>query len=335
MKENTFFIDLGGSYTSIYKKNGGLLLRERSVLAVSNKDDKIVVKAFGSEAEKLEKINDPNIFVFNPFQSGKIGSEEYAKILLSYFFKKAEIKFGIFSNPSCLLSTYCGITSSEKKQYEKLFYDLGVEDIFFIPSIYLIALHSGMKKHSKTNLIVDLGANTFDIGVVDYEGVRFGASLPFGGKNINASLIESLQRTHKIEIPPYLAEKIKVELSSLYQNDVSNMKIQIFEPNIDSYITTSVQAKDVTDVLIPYIDEIAKVIETTLNMLDTQDLSWIKQNGIFVSGGMARISGLQEYLKSKLYLPIVIDEDCDDATINGASIFLSSREIQKDYHFNF
>ena len=88
MKDYDFLIDIGGSYVTIYKKNGGLVLKQRSILAVECHGDKITVKAYGDQADKLEKINDPHIVVFSPFADGMVKSQEYAKLLLSHFFKK-------------------------------------------------------------------------------------------------------------------------------------------------------------------------------------------------------------------------------------------------------
>ena len=302
MKDYNFIIEIGGYYTTIYKKNGGLVLQERSVLAVTNANEKTVITAFGNEADKLEKINDPNIVVFSPFADGMVKSQEYAKLLLSHFFKKVDIKKSIFSELSCILSTPCGLNAKDKKEYEKLLYSCNIENVLFVPSIYLIALNNDMKKHSKSNLIVDMGASTVDVGIVDYEGVRMGVTLPLGSRNINPALADELQKIYKLEVPLFLVEQIKTELSTLFLNDISSMKIQVYEPNIDSTVTTIVCADDVKNVIVPYVDEIIKVIETTLNLVTDQDLAWIKQNGILISGGMSKISGLEEYLKSKMII---------------------------------
>lgn len=329
MKDFDFLIDFGGAYTSIYKKNGGLVLKERSILAITNNTEKPIIKAFGNEADKLEKINDANIVVFSPFADGVIKSYEYAKILISHFLKKANIKKSLFTQLSCLVSIPCGLNDTDKQDIEKLLYSFNIENVFFIPSIYLISLNNGMKKFSKHNLVVDMGASTIDVGIVDYEGVRFGVTLPLGSRNINPTLLDALQQKYKLEIPLFLVEQIKVELSTLFDNDISNMKIQVYEPNIDSTVKTTVYSKDIKQVIVPYIDEIIKVIETTLNMLGDEELKWIKQNGILISGGMAKISGLEEYLKSKLVVPIKIDDDCDNSNILGGASLMANKELTK------
>lgn len=329
MSDFNYLIELGGTYFSIYKKNGGLLLKERSILAVTKKDEKVTVKAFGTEAEKLERINDPNIYVFSPFNGGVVANEEYAKLLLLHFLKKANVKRGFLKEISCVVSCCCGLSEDDKKQYKNLLYTCGVENVVFVPSVYLISLANDMKKFSKNNFVVDMGGNFVDVALVDYEGVQFGASLPFGSKNINLSLVEYVQKKYKLELPLFLAEDIKTELASVYANDVSSMKIQIYEPSIDSTITTMIYASDVKEVILPYLEEILKLIETTLNMLDSNQLAWVKQNGILISGGMSKIAGIDEYFKSKLTIPIKIMDDCENASVAGGAILLSSKEILK------
>ena len=331
MADYNFLIEIGGTYFALYKKNGGLVLKERSVLAVSKKDEKITVKAFGTEAEKLERINDPNIYVFSPFSDGTVANEEYAKLLISHFLKKADVKKKFLKELSCVLCTCCGLNQNDKQQYRNLFYACGIENVAFVSGVYLVALANDMKKFSKNNFVIDMGGNYVDVALVDFEGVNFGATLPFGSRNINLSLIELVQKKYKLELPAFLAEDIKVELASVYDNDISSMKIQVYEPSIDGTITTMVYASDLKEVIMPYLDEILKLVETTLNMLDENQLAWIKQNGIILSGGMSKIAGVEEYFKSKLTLPIKMTDDCENACIIGGSILLSNKEILKQF----
>ena len=329
MKDIDFLIELGGAYTRIYKKNGGLVLKERSILAITNNADKPIVKAFGNEAEKLEKINDPNIVVFSPLAEGVVKHFEFAKLLLLHFFKKANIKKSLFKQYTCIVSISCGLTEEDKQNIEKLLYSCNVEDVYFVPSIYLIALNNDMKKHSRNNIIVDMGASTVDVGLVDFEGVRMGATLPLGSRNINPALSDFLGQKYKLEIPLFLIEQIKVELATLFDNDISNMKIEVYDPNIDSNVKTQVYASDIKQVIVPYINEIIKLVETTLNMLNDEELLWVKQNGIFVSGGMAKIPGLEQYLKSKLTVPIKIDDECDNSAVLGGARLMANKELLK------
>ena len=86
MAETVIAVDFGGSYTSIYKKDSGLILKEPTLLCAIMTETGYEVKAMGLEAKEIQGKTDSRTVVFSPISEGLIKSPDYATILLKYFF---------------------------------------------------------------------------------------------------------------------------------------------------------------------------------------------------------------------------------------------------------
>jgi rod shape-determining protein MreB len=67
-------------------------------------------------------------------------------------------------------------------------------------------------------------------------------------------------------------------------------------------------------------------IEDVLNNSSPDIVADIANNGIYVTGGLGNITGLENYLKKRLRLPVYLDEKPEEATILGAGKLLSDKK---------
>ena len=88
----TLAIEFGGVYTSIYRKEEGLVLKEPSLVCAKQDGEGYTILAMGNEAKKMQGKTDDKTYIFSPFGEGKIKAPEYAVELLNYFLKKVEAK---------------------------------------------------------------------------------------------------------------------------------------------------------------------------------------------------------------------------------------------------
>lgn len=321
--EKEIILDLGSCFTRIYTKENGLVFNQPSLVACNKLGQNYHVKAFGLEAKKLAEIGADDITVFSPFAESKIKNDDYALLLIKHFLSIVGIKKGLFTKLSAVVLISCGTKQHEKEEFSKLLYAAGFDKVKFVFS--LVAVSSSIDKNaSNVNLIVDIGGSKTDIGVVCGDMIVGGATVNIGGKGMNKSVLDFVTNKYDIALPMVLAEKVKEELASLYDNDVSSMKIRAFDNVSESEIVSIVYAHDVKNAILPYFEEISKLIETTLNMCSDEILNQIKNNGIFICGGVAKITGLEKYLKDKFSLPINIVENCDDCAIIGAGNLIKS-----------
>lgn len=323
--ENNIILEFGGCFVKAYTKQNGLVFKEPSLVACVKIENCLQTKAIGIEAKKLAEIDDDNNIVFSPFGEGKIKNNEFAILYIKHLLKKTGIKKTIFCCLNAVVIIPSSSTIQDRSEISKVLCACGFENIKFVFAPICVCSYIGMSKYSpKVSLIVDIGGSKTDVALATFDTVLNGATINLGGKGMNKSVHNLVSQKYNIELPLILAEKIKEELASLYDNDVSSMKIRAYDNASDSEIVAIIYAQDVKEAILPYFEEISKLIETTLNMCNNEILSQIKDNGIYVCGSVAKTTGLEKYLHDKFSLPINILDNCEDCAILGAGKLLKN-----------
>lgn len=331
MSETLIAVDFGGSYTSIYKKDCGLVLKEPTLICAIMTQNGYEVKAMGVEAKEIQGKTDDRTLVFSPISEGVIKSPDYATILLKHFLDKIITKKGLFSKIKCLVPCPTGLTNEEKEEYKKVFLGAGVSEIIFVPRLLCSAYGSEINIFSNSaNLVVDIGGVSTDIGVINLGSIIDGATLAVGGKAIDAQIVRTVLNKYGVEIGLVSAQKIKEEIGSLYSNDTANMDVVGVDSKTKQPASVVVYASDVKESVLPLLLEITRIIETTLNILPPEISGDVAKNGILLTGGFADIFGIEKYLRNEINLPVRVSNQTKNACILGAGKLLSNMsELKK------
>lgn len=105
----------------IYVKDKGIVLREKSLIAISG--NKVI--AYGNECEHLQAVHaseQGDITVFSPFKQNKITDVTSAVSLLKYFIQKARNNKRTLKRPVIGITLPADATPVDKKTYEEVIY---------------------------------------------------------------------------------------------------------------------------------------------------------------------------------------------------------------------
>lgn len=321
-----YAIELGGSFTTIYVKNVGYALKEPTMVAVEKSGDEYKTFAFGKEAKELVWKTNDSVEVFNPISHGVIENYEYAKIMLEHFLNKVGFKK---HRKNAIVLIPCGLSVKDKSEYLRLFEDVGMNVVDLVPSIIASAIGSGCNIHTtRANLLVNIGGTTTEIAVINLSSILEGVSMGIGGKKMDIAIANALALPNNGESKRVLvgvptAEKLKNEIGSLYKNDT--LKMEVLGVDIDSKAPKAriVTSQEIRPVLVAFFEEILRTIDVTINSLPPEISADILKNEIYFTGGLARIAGLDSFLKEKLPYPFKIVDDPEDVTILGAGKLLN------------
>ncbi|MBE7075353.1 MAG: hypothetical protein E7376_05190 [Clostridiales bacterium] len=324
-------VDFGGSYTSIYRKDCGLVLKEPTLLGAVMTENGYEVKVMGVEAREIQGKTDDRTVVFSPISEGVIKSPDYATILLKHFIDKVVPQKSVFAKIKCLVPYPTGLTQEEKDDYKKVFLNVGVNEVIFVPRLLCSAYGGGVNIFANSaNLIVDIGGVSTDIGVINLGTLIDGATLAVGGKAIDAQIVRTVSSKYGVEIGLSSAQKLKEEIGSLYSNDTANMEVMGVDVKTKTPASVVVYATDVKMSVLPLLAEITRIVETTLNILPPEISADVAKNGVLVTGGFAGIAGLERYLRNDLNLPVKVAEEAQNASILGAGKLLANlNELKK------
>lgn len=324
-----YAIDLGGSYTTIYSRKEGFVLKEPTMVAVEEVRGIYKIKALGKEAKQLVWKTPESVEVFNPVSNGVIENYEYAQIMLKYFLEKINFKK---NRSTAVVLVHAGITTEEKNLYRRLFEDVGFLDVDFLPSVLCSAYGAGKNISSaRASIVVNIGGSVTDIATVNLNSLMQGVTLGIGGRVMDIAISNSIAMSKKnkngvlIGLPT--AEKLKNEVGSLYDGDSQNM--EVMGTDLTTKVPTSivVGSEELKPVLEAFFEEILRTIEVTITTLPPEVTQDIINNGIIFTGGVANITGFESFLKKNLSYPFMIAKDPEDVTILGAGKLLADKEL--------
>ena len=325
--ENFYAIDFGGSYTTIYKLGDGLVLKEPSLIMAELTDNGYLVKAMGSDAKNTFGKTDEKSIVFCPISESVIKSVEYASDMLKYFLSKV-YKKNLFKTTKFLMTYPIGLSQEEIEKYKTVAKNAGIENCYFVPRVICSAIGCDIDITSPSaNLIVDIGGSSTDFAVISNSNVIYACTLAVGGKSVDNSIKQIIKERYNIDISLTMAEKIKVEIGSLFSDDIANMEVSGYDVVSSLPITTVIYANDIKDAMSPIIDEVARICATTLNMCSTDVVADVAEHGIYVCGAYVKTSGLKNYLSKKLSIAVNAEDSFSDACIIGAGKLISNVDL--------
>lgn len=143
--------------------------------------------------------------------------------------------------------------------------------------------------------VIDIGGGTTGIAVYEEGDVLYSSILPVGAGHITNDLAIGLRTSIDI------AEKIKLKyVKANHLSPSSNEKLRIEELEGDEQL---VARREMDNIVSARLDEIFVLIRAQLRQIGKDCLL---PGGVVLTGGGAKLAGIEDYAKARLELPVVI-----------------------------
>ncbi len=317
-------IDMGSCYTTIFKKGSGIVLREPSCVCLQKTTKGDRVKEIGQKAKKMQGRTGVGAAVVFPICEGVIRNVDLCIEMLNYFLSKVVPTTVIRPKVRAVVTLPCGLSSEEVSDYEKVCYGANIGRLYFVPAILASAIGDEVQtSQSRGSLVVNIGGGKTEIAVVGLDSIVHGCMLSIGGKLMDTSIIEYVNTLFNINISENTAEKIKVEVASLYENDRSSIEFSGSDVSSSRPVTEVASAKQISIAVSTFYDDIIKAINGIINVCKPDIVADITESGVVVSGGGSQITGLENYFRKSLNLPVKVSENATNSVILGAGKLIS------------
>lgn len=328
MRNNAIAIDMGSVNTVIYQLGSGVVLSEPSVVALSV-NGKSSIRAVGSEAKKLiGKTAETTKIVF-PIVEGEIADVKNATAMTENFLNKITLR-KLSLRPKALVSVPCGIENDEIKKYAKVLSGAGVYNADFVESPILTALGLGIPVSESTPcFIIDVGGGTTNIAAVSLDGVIAGVNVNMGGRNVDAMIINRIADLFGLRIGMLTAEKIKTQIASLIEGDATRTVINGRDIESGKPRSVSVSASDVLLPVAAFFDKIFEIASMVMAKLPAEVSAEIRRSGVYFSGGVSRLPGLDGYFREHMAIRANVFEDPEMTAAIGGGILLGNEKLLK------
>ena len=314
-------IKFGSDEISIYQKNFGIVSKQPAYLAVEETGRSIKVKAIGKEAEKMFMSKANNVTVYQPMQNGEIENEKMLSIMLTEMIKQVLPKTILFRYVTVLVAVPCATGEKQLKTIKRILNLAGIGKVTFVQNAVCVRANLDLDVQERV-MIVDIGKYTTDISVLNSFSFDFGRTYFIGGSDMDKCLTSFIHDNHNLIVSDLSSEHIKKEIASLYDRDTYKTEyVGIDEHN--KLKKREISASEVKVAIVNVYDKIFNLILGILKELPNEIIPEIYRNGIVFVGGSSTISGLYEYAKKKLDMPITVSEEAVDNVIIGAGKLLS------------
>jgi rod shape-determining protein MreB len=322
-KTQDLAIDLGNTNT-LLRDQTHLLLSEPSVIVVDSNTQK--VEAVGEQAYQMFEKTHSYLHSIRPLHGGVISDGASAKKMVWEMVAK-------ISRPSMLRRfnyLVSGVpldtTAVEQRALRDTLDQFSARQTHLVYEPIAAAIGMGLNiQEPEGKLIVDIGGGITEIVVISLSGVAVSTSVRTAGDVLDEEIQHYFRREHHLAIGLKTAEFVKRQLGCFFQPLASAKQgLHVKGKDLREGIPTTrwINEVDLCRVLERPFGLILNCIQQTLEICPPELAGDIYKNGLFITGGHAKLKGLAERLHKTFQLPVHIDQQPLLSVSNGIAQIL-------------
>ncbi len=320
-------IDMGTANIVVATSDKGIIKKDPSVLALDIVSKKVLAK--GKAAKDLIGKSPENIVAVKPFADGAVSDFELSKALLEHYINEIGPDFCLFG-PGVVMAISSFGGDVEQRALQDAVYQAGAREVILVDQALAAAYGAGFidkKAGTSGALVVDCGAGMSSVSIVSTYGLITSQCLHKGGDYLDREISKLLRDKFDIIIGENSAEALKIEIGSLGQDKQKNA-MQVGGRDALSGMPRSldVYGSDLYPVFEKFSEELALCIKKTLEKTPPELAAEIVGRGLCLTGGLALLDGLAQYLENKLEIRVMMSENPMEDVAKGCLILLKSRK---------
>lgn len=309
-------IDLGTSNLRVFQRGRGIVVREPSVVAYPKGLG--TPRAYGTEAARLIGRAPDTLDIVHPIRGGAISSYSATQALLSHFLSGLGAGRAIW-RPRIVVSVPSGITPVERQAVLDACRMAGGREAISIESPMAAALGLGLPiTEPQGHMIVDIGGGTADIAVTSLGGIVVSDSARVGGDDFDEAIHRAIQRHHSIIIGDRAAEDVKLAIGTAWEGS-EDLEIEVKGRDMTDGMPKTVLVSSIETRIAIYdlVSQIVTRVRSVLERTPPELVNDIAASGIWLTGGGARLRGLDERLKFETGIPVHLSTEPELNVANG------------------
>ncbi len=326
-------IDLGTDTVTIFVEGKGIVLCESTAICYDAYDDSVV--AVGNAAGEMFDKTPDSLILKRPITDGVVSDFTVTARILSHFLDKI-CRNRIF-RPNVVISAPSGITTLEKKAITEAACTSGAGKVSVIDEPIISALGAGLDiDYPHGVMVIDIGAGIADIAVITMGTVAYNVSLRTGGNAMDEAITQYIRYEKEIDIGAQTARKIKHTVGCAHKR---TEEIEMFAVGKDHITgmpkTFEISTAEVYEALKDSVNEIFHGIVAVLEQVPPELYSDICSEGILLTGGVAKLPGLDTELTERLGIKVTRAADPEHCAAKGAGYILRNMKKLEDHGYNF
>ncbi len=330
MSKRIYGIDLGTSKLKMYKKDEGIILDEKNVIAIANKKNLFAV---GNEAYEMCEKAPINITVSYPVKFGVIAEIAHMQMMINHFFENLIGKKTTFGTAvDFLVAVPTDVTEVEKKSFHDLIRNsiVKTKTIGIVEKPLATALGMNLDIYNAHGVMtVDIGAETTEISILSLGGIVLSKLIPIGGKRIDESIKLLVKKRYNLVIGDRTAEYIKKNLVSAFPSEKES--VFVCGRNVVTGLPCEMEifSDDINEVVKEHLITIIESSRTILEKTPPEISADIYRSGVYITGGTSQLRDFDKLFNHETALKVNLSDDPENTVVNGLGVLIESLDTNK------
>lgn len=323
---NVYGLDLGTYEIKVYDKKKNKLWKEKNAIAIA---DEKKIFSVGDDAYAMYEKAPSNIEIQFPMKEGVISHFYNMQYLLQNLIKKEQ---HFVRGSTYYIAVPTDVTEVEKRA----FYDLVVHSTAKAKEVLIVergiadAVGLGIDVLSEQGVfVVNFGGETIELSVLSYGGVVLNRLLKIGGATLDHAIINSARYNQEFLIGRLTAEELRRTFGVYSSTDdetlLSSGRNLITRIPQQKEISINLVRAAIKEPMTVCMHEILTLLERTPPEVQRA----IHKNGIYISGGLANLRGIETYMENALGLKVNTIEQPEYCAVKGLKKIIENKNLRK------
>ena len=308
-------LDLGTSTIHVVLRKKGIVLSEPAYVTYDRQTRQML--AVGEDARLMYGRTPGNIVVERPFREGWVQSFDLVASMLRYLIRQVPGRRGL--RPRMLLAMPGALTPSERQTLVDVVVEAGAREAVLVDESVASAIGAGLdigQQYGRMN--VDIGGGRTNVSVYSLGHQVLWDILENAGDRFDDAIVDYMRRRHNLLIGERTAEQLKMDIGSAMDKGVS-VTAEAYGRSLVTGLPRSVtvDTTEMTEALDEALRELVIALRRTLERTPPELASDIFDAGITLSGGGAKLYGLDRLISEQLGIRATVADEADLCTAHG------------------
>jgi rod shape-determining protein MreB len=316
-------IDLGTANVLVYVKGKGIVIREPSVVAISESNH---IVAVGEEAREMIGRTPDNISAIRPMKDGVIADYVITEAMLRYFIRKAG---RTFTKPDVMVCVPSGVTSVEKRAVRDAALKAGAREAYLIEEPLAAAIGANVPiSGASGNMVIDIGGGTSEIAVVALGGIVVSRSLRVGGNRFDEAIAGYIRRKYNLMIGERTAEEVKIAIGTALPLE-RELTLDVRGRDLVAGLprTIPLTSSEIMEAMEKPLQQVVTAVRAVLEETPPELASDIIDKGMVMTGGGSLLRNMDRLLTQVTGVPCHVAENALNCVALGTGLAME--------HFDF
>lgn len=324
---NAIGIDMGTINLKIYNKANDEVTNVKNTIAIVDKNK---MYAYGDEAYSMYEKAPETIQVSFPIVSGVIADiDNMQTMLFEVLEEKAKTRL---KGADVVVAVPTDITEVEKKAFSDILTKAKVKthSVMLCEKPIADALGMDLDVTQPTGImVVDIGGDTTELSVISLGGLVLSQLLPYGGNQIDDSIVTYMKRKFNLLIGRKTAKALKESIGSAMPNRDESMVVVGRDVVSGLPIEMEIKSDMIYQGMQDDLNNICNSIKMTLEKVPPELAKDIVNAGIYLTGGGSKLHELPALFTQVTNIRINACDHPDDCTALGLGKVLSDARYQQ------